>query len=315
MKHRVICILSLIFLFISCHSTNDVDANRVAHFRTRDSNGLYYFMDNSVIKPVKGVLSIKNISNYKVLLSIYNKTKHDLFINDLKRYKIETLLIDDFEEITEIFREIYKRLIQNNVFISGSAKEYGKLKEEDALKFISQLSQTLIQKDFNIISGFGLGVGSAVIIGALQEIYMKNKSINENRLLLRPFPQGIENDETRQKLWKKYREDMISRAGVSIFIFGNKLQNGKIELANGVKSEFEIAKENHNVIVPVGSTGYMAKELWEQINNDLPSYYSNVDKQLQESFAKLNEDTDISTMINSVINFIQLFTNGKYSAI
>lgn len=45
-------------------------------------------------------------------------------------------------------------------------------------------------------------MGSAVIIGALQEIYMKRKSINEDRLLLRPFPQGIEDNNTRQILWK-----------------------------------------------------------------------------------------------------------------
>lgn len=62
-----------------------------------------------------------------------------------------------------------------------------------------------------------------MIIGALQEIYMNKKRVNEDRLLLRPFPQGIIDDSTRQTLWKKYREDMISRAGVSVFLFGNKL--------------------------------------------------------------------------------------------
>ena len=48
----------------------------------------------------------------------------------------------------------------------------------------------LIQDEFNIISGFGVGVGSAVITGALEEIYMHNTRINNQRLLLRPFPQG-----------------------------------------------------------------------------------------------------------------------------
>ena len=77
MKHRVICILSLIFIFTSCSFSKELAANRIAHFRTRESKGLYYFMDNTVIKPKEGVLSIKNISNYKVLLSIYNKSNKD----------------------------------------------------------------------------------------------------------------------------------------------------------------------------------------------------------------------------------------------
>ena len=71
-----------------------------------------------------------------------------------------------------------------------------------------------------------------MITGALQEIYMNKKRVNEDRLLLRPFPQGIIDDSTRQNLWKKYREDMISRAGVSVFLFGNKFSRlDKVVLA------------------------------------------------------------------------------------
>ena len=152
-----------------------------------------------------------------------------LFRSDLKRYSIKPLMIDEYSEITDILKEISRRLNHNNVFVSGSAYEYSEYSEDEkvATDFIQSLSQRLIQKEFNIISGFGSGVGSAVIYGTLQEIYMKNKKINEERLLLRPFPQGIVDDSTREKLWREYREDMISRAGVSIFIFGNKYEIGR----------------------------------------------------------------------------------------
>ena len=50
--------------------------------------------------------------------------------------------------------------------------------------------------------------------------------------------------------------NMISRAGVSIFLFGNKLNDTEIVFANGMKQEFEIAVERHNLIVPVGSSFY-----------------------------------------------------------
>ena len=243
----------------------------------------------------------------------YAKRKHDFFIEDLKRYNIRALLIDEYSEITEILKEIDKRLNHNNVFISGSAQQYGDYTEKEALEFIQLLSKELISQDFNIISGFGLGVGSAVIIGALQEIYMNRKSVNEDRLLLRPFPQGIEDDNTRQTLWKKYREDMISRSGVSIFLFGNKLVNDEIVLANGMKSEYKIALEKHCLIVPVGCTGYMAQEIWKEVNANMLAFYNNVDDILISAFKKLNCKSDNLELTNNIISFVNLFKSGKYS--
>lgn len=245
----------------------------------------------------------------------YEKRKHEFFVEDLKRYNIRALLIDEYSEITDILNEISKRLNQNNIFISGSAKEYGDYTEKDALELINILSQQLIAQDFNIISGFGLGVGSAVITGALQEIYMNKKRVNEDRLLLRPFPQGIIDDSTRQNLWKKYREDMISRAGVSVFLFGNKLVDGKVVLANGMRSEYEIAVDMHNLIVPVGCTGYIAQEIWNEINKDLSAYYTHIDDPLKDAFAKLNLKCSNHDLVNNIISFIRLFKNGKHSPV
>ena len=199
----------------------------------------------------------------------YAQRKYDLFIEDLNRYNIRVLLIDEYSEITSILNKISNRLNYNNIFISGSAHTYGDYDEKEALDFIQLLSRQLIEQNFNIISGFGLGVGNSVIIGALQEIYMHKKTFHKNRLLLRPFPQGIVDDTTRQTLWKKYREDMISRAGVSIFLFGNKLDNTKVVLASGMESELEIAIKMHNLIVPVGCTGYVAHKIWERISNNM----------------------------------------------
>ena len=244
----------------------------------------------------------------------YTKRKQEFFIEDLKRYQISALCIDEYSEITEILTEIERRLNHNNIFISGSASEFEPYDEEEASNFIRLLSQKLIEKDFNIISGFGLGVGSSVIVGALEEIYMSQKKINEDRLLLRPFPQGISDDVTRQTLWQQYREDMISRAGVSIFLFGNKkLENGDIVLANGMQAELKIAKEKHNLIVPVGCTGYVAQEIWNEVNEDLSLFYTNVDSVLIDAFKKLNCKDDKEQLVDNIISFINLFRNGEYS--
>ena len=94
---------------------------------------------------------------------------------------------------------------------------------------------------------------------------------------------------------------MISRAGISVYLFGNKLDNGHIVPANGVKSEYEIAVDKHNLIVPVGCTGYVAQEIWNEVNEKLDAYYTNVDKNLKKAFAKLNEKTGKEELIDAAI--------------
>lgn len=236
----------------------------------------------------------------------YEKRKQELFIEDLKRYKIQALQIENYSEITIILRLLEKKINQNNIFVSGSAETYGRFNINEATTFIHNLSKELIKANYNIISGFGLGIGSSVITGALEEIYMQNKKIDNERLLLRPFPQGILNEETRMDLWTKYRQDMISRSGISIFIFGNKIdKDGNVTTANGVLEEFRIAKEYTNIIVPVGCTGFVAKDIWNEVKHNFDDYYKNSSTALKELFEKLNINTiDSNDLIVSIIQFI-----------
>ena len=62
------------------------------------------------------------------------------------------------------------------VYVSGAAAEYMPDGKEVYEKFISKLSSRLICEGYKIVSGYGLGVGSAVISGALYEIYHKQKN-------------------------------------------------------------------------------------------------------------------------------------------
>ena len=82
-----------------------------------------------------------------------------------------------------------------------------------------------------------------------------------------------------------------------------------------MKSEYEIAVEKHNLIIPVGCTGYMAKELWIDIKNNLSNFYTNIDKELINAFENLNVKTENKEIINNIISFIEIFNNGKHSPI
>lgn len=199
----------------------------------------------------------------------YRRTKQNLVIKDLQRFNIDVLLVDSFDIITEVLREIENRYRRQTIYISGSAHDYGQWSAGDAETFITELSKAIVQNGFKIISGFGLGVGSFVINGVLEEVYLSKRQRLSDELLLRPFPQG----EEGQKQWESYRKDMISYAGISIFIFGNKSVDGKVVAATGVRSEFEIAIGQGLIPIPIGSTGYVAKELSDEVLADALNIY------------------------------------------
>lgn len=194
----------------------------------------------------------------------YEKRKLSYFINDLKRFNIKTVLVKEYSEITEILQSIRRRYNSRTVYISGAAAEYEPDGKDAYECFISKLSARLIHEGFKIVSGYGLGVGSAVISGALSEIYHTQKKTLTDQLILRPFPQG----DDAKKLWERYRKDMISYSGISIFLLGNKKENETIVLSNGMRSEYEISKEQGNFLIPIGRTGYISKELWEELMDE-----------------------------------------------
>jgi hypothetical protein len=229
----------------------------------------------------------------------YAELKQQLAINDLKRFGVQTLLVDDYGDITTLLKQIEKRYRRKTVLISGSAHEYGAWTQAQAEGFIRSLSQVLIRNDNRIVSGFGLGVGSQVITGVLEELYQHQGKRLHDQLILRPFPQGPD----AQKQWENYRQEMIAHAGVAVFVFGNKLEAGKVVLANGVRREFEIARDKELLLIPIGATGYMAKELWQEVAADFGTYYP-AHAELKPLFDSLDDRSDSKRLIGTVIEII-----------
>lgn len=247
----------------------------------------------------------------------YRKRKQELFINDLKRFNIKVLMLDSYDEITSVLKIIERKLKEKTVFISGSAHEYGEWTKEEAQKFVQLLSRRLIENEFNIVSGFGMGIGSFVVSGALEEIYMEQGNINDSQLILRPFPQDSTNGNDINELWGKYREDMLTRTGMSIFVFGNKIEKDQIVNANGVISEFDIANSKGNIVIPIGVTGYASKELWEKVKNDFNTYYPpNISNNLLDAFMELNnKDLSSEELVCKIMKFIELIILNQGSVI
>ncbi|HEY6252720.1 MAG TPA: SIR2 family protein [Candidatus Angelobacter sp.] len=229
----------------------------------------------------------------------YAEVKQQLAINDLKRFGVQTLLVDAYTEITTLLKQIENRYQRKTVLISGSAHEYGTWTQAQAESFVRSLSQALLRNDNRIVSGFGLGVGSQVITGVLEELYQHQGKRLHDQLILRPFPQGSD----AQKQWEYYRQEMIAHAGVAVFVFGNKLEAGRIVLANGVRREFEIAKDKGLLLIPIGATGFMAKELWQEVIRHFGTYYP-AHAPLKSLFESLEDASDSKRLIDTVIEII-----------
>jgi len=229
----------------------------------------------------------------------YAELKQQLAISDLKRFGVQTLLVEKYGDITDVLQQIEKRYRRRTVLISGSASEYGPWEQVRAEGFVRNLSQALIRNDNHIVSGFGLGIGGQVITGALEELYQHQGKRLHDQLILRPFPQGI--DARRQ--WEYYRQEMIAHAGVAVFIFGNKMESGSVTAAAGVRREFEIARERGLLLIPIGATGYVAEELWREVTSDFATYFPE-HADLKPLFDILSDASDDKRLIDTVIGII-----------
>lgn len=235
---------------------------------------------------------------------LYAKIKQNLKVENLVRYGINAIMISKYSDITKIFLEIESRIKRNNIFISGAAHEYKPYTVDDAQDLIHSLSFRLAEKNYKIVSGFGVGIGSIVINGALDFKLNTNYRSLDDLLLLRPFPQ-IHSDSTERKtIWSTYRRDTISLAGIAIFVFGNKLVDGNVVNSDGMKEEFDLCLKSNVIPVPVGATGSMAKVLWDEVMAQPELYYPNR-KELQTIIAELGrEDLSKDDIITNIIKAI-----------
>lgn len=236
---------------------------------------------------------------------VYNKVKQELRIKDLRRYGIQAIILDNYSEISQILEAVEHGIHLKNIFISGSMAECSlPWNKEKVELFAYSLAQKVIQEDYKIISGFGLGIGSSVINGALEEIMQSKYKHVDEHLCLRPFPQVITGKMTREQLWQVYREEMIQQAGIAIFMFGNKKSEDGIVIADGMIKEFEIAKNSHKIIIPLGCTGGAALTIWEDVNKNIKEY-----PYLEKYISALKSTTDSNELIliiNTIIKNQQL---------
>jgi hypothetical protein len=240
----------------------------------------------------------------------YARAKQDLQVRDLKRYGIIGLLVDSFSEYTEILQRVQRRYRTSWVFISGSAEDYTPFDEVAGQTLIMEISRRLVEAGFGIVTGFGLGVGPYVMNGVLQQLETEGTHLIDDRVIIRPFPQGITDAVERKHRWTAYRKEMLSYAGIAIFVFGNKKDpHGNIILADGLDEEFEIAHSLGISVVPVGCTGSKSRELFDRVIGDYSRYFPK--RGLKQKIIKLSRFGNPSDVTDRIINIVRTVRNAN----
>lgn len=236
----------------------------------------------------------------------YNLRKQELMINDLRRYKIKALLIDEYTDITTILKEIEQRYRKKTVFISGSVEDYGSWNRSDAEKLMHLLSKNIVMEGFRVVNGFGKGVGSAVINGALEAIYEKPDKFSDDQLIMKPFPHYETGGIKLHDFKEAYRKRMVSLAGIIVIIFGNKSdEKGNIIVSAGTKREVEIALSQRLIPIPIASTGYAAREIFSEIMNTPGNFYQGMEWMIPYVGELASDSLIPEEIVKKVITIIQ----------
>ncbi|MDT8389177.1 MAG: SIR2 family protein [Lentisphaeria bacterium] len=239
------------------------------------------------------------------------KLKQEYFIQDLKRFGIKTVLVAEYSEITELLKKVEERFKRKSIFIAGAAHDFSPWDQGEVEEFCHKLSYRILQKGNRVVTGFGLGVGGPVINGALAYLNDKDKTVTDEHIMMRPFPQVATGGTSLADRWRVYRESMVQYAGIAVFLFGNKEQGGTVVPSNGMRQEFEIAVTAGLKPLPVGATGYMARELWNEVLTSFDTHFPGCTASFRSEFQELgNTSLSLSDLENVLIQLIEKLQRG-----
>lgn len=200
-------------------------------------------------------------------------------VADLQNYGIQTIPIEHYREIEELLRALNLRVRTRSIVISGAAEIFDPLGEDRLNQFCRSLGRTLIEKNYDIISGLGEGISGPIMIGAQEALTRPDAGRIGQRLRFFPFPYWMEDGDDREAYYETNRDEMASQGGITIVIAGNKRDpsSGNIISSPGVFEEVERARSANQLVVPVGATGHAAREIWNTASANAADWFPDLD--------------------------------------
>lgn len=207
---------------------------------------------------------------------IQDKNAQEYKIDYMKKYGIETILVDEFGQITQMLKYMSDKLKLNSIFISGGLNsekpnEYGEFQVMHkgtlgkAETFIMDLSNTLIAKKYKLVTGFGIGVGNYVVAGAYKNRDERSQTKVEDRVYIQPM---ISVEDDRLDIKNQIREELLEKCGIVISIFGKSAPDVDREALerDGTYLEYKISKNIGKIVIPIGATGFTSRIIYNEEN-------------------------------------------------
>lgn len=265
----------------------------------------YSFTDSLVLdslSTIKNCLQDACNTHYTILKNEHSKY-FDYFVQDLwKRYNIKTLIVEKYNEIPKIIKDINEKVKERKVFISGSFDTLPYEQDMFADSLCNALVQNLYKNDYIILTGMGRKIGN-YLAGHAFEYLTKNHFFSiEKKLIMRPFFEKMNhNDKTR------HRNKMIEDCQHAIFLFGKSPSTPDTLInSQGVMEEYEIAKKLKKNIISIPTTGYAAKQIFNEQKNDIVKY-----PYLEEYIDQLENESNPQKISQLVINILQDCIKGQ----
>ena len=232
----------------------------------------YSFNDHLVLDCLSEITRYLGFSanyHYTIMKNKPNDPYFKHFVDDLEqRYHIRVLLVNEYNEIPIILSELNSKIRSKRIFISGSFSSFEKSIEEYSHNLSKNLSFFLLNNDYRIVNGIGRRFGTHLIGYANEYLAKQGITDIEKYIIVKPFV-GNQKDAAENK--KRSREKVIGQCGVAIFVFGEE-DNNSVKLNSGVWEEFEIAYNQHKVIIPIAYPNMISEQIWKLIKNNLTQY-------------------------------------------
>lgn len=187
-------------------------------------------------------------------------TQHRLWAEDLKRYGLLVVEIEEYGEVDELLREVERRVAARHIWVSGSWPSDAEHKGLRRASMIAEaIGEELGKEGYMLVTGGGLSVGSASVTGFLGALQRGGDWDLQRRLVSRPFPQPVGDAAPNQEQWTALRTEMARLSGAIVMIGGVRVRDGKLVSAAGAEEEYALAKAAGALILPIGSTGGTAE--------------------------------------------------------
>ncbi len=286
---------------------SDEHGGMLTFFRRELVQNTFFFLGNSftdtvilsALSEVKKYFGKLNQYHYTILKRNREKQDFDFFVKDLElRYGIKTLVVESYSEIPLVLNEISEKMRKRQIYFSGSFRSISREEQNFVTNLSEKLVTQLLRLDFKICSGMGRRLGD-LIAGSSLRWLVENNHIVSKSLVLRPdkyYQHGESckpNDTTRQM-----REYAQHDSGIAVFICGQESE--ATSGSKGTYQEFEIAKKNNLKIIPIGATGYEARKIWHEINENITQY-----GYLEKYIDELNDQKNSEKLANIVVQIIK----------